>query len=119
MKVVCKNIVCKGRAFSVNQRQAQELERVVCPHCGHQGAMPKGETVTGEDVINQVIRWQDQVLYKKVFKHINTKKMPGTMAKQNEKKPRPRSRLAQPMEKQPRHEPVGKKKQFRIKPKRR
>ena len=120
MKVVCKNLVCKGRAFTINQRQAQQLDRIVCPHCGHQGAMPKGETLTGDEVVAQIDRWQDQVLYKKVFKHLNTKKLPDTMAKQQQRQkrqtpaPKERSAVKQPvhnLKDQPRH--------TRIRPRRR
>ena len=123
MKVICKNIVCKGRAFEVDQRQARQLDRVICPHCGHQGAMPKGETVTGGEVIEQVARWQKQVLYKKVFKHINKKKLPGSMDKQRQPAqktkgpPRPPMR-AQKKPAQPYKKTGKEKKNIRIKPRR-
>jgi hypothetical protein len=60
------------------------LDLVICPHCGHQGAMYYKDTVTGDELILQVMRWKEQVLYKDVFKHINSKKLPKTMAKQQE-----------------------------------
>jgi hypothetical protein len=82
MKVICKNILCKGRAFPIDPQQAQQMDRIICPHCGHEGAMPEKATVKGDEVIQQIVRWKDQVLYKNAFKYINTKKLPKTMAEQ-------------------------------------
>jgi hypothetical protein len=81
MKVLCKNILCKGKPFEIED--TEDLKNVTCPHCGNIGVMPDYHVVGSDEIIRQVTAWKDKVLYRDAFKVINYKKLPANMDQQS------------------------------------
>jgi hypothetical protein len=85
-KAYCKNLLCKMKPYTIQIADGidirNKLATIKCKHCNYIGMMLDKETLTKAEVVEQVKRWGDVVLYKKAFKAINYKKLPNSMNKQ-------------------------------------
>jgi len=85
-KVVCRNIVCKAKPFTIEYDQTTDLNKIKCLECGHVGVMWPDEFVTAEEIVQQISEWRNKVLYKNAFKYINYKKLPKTISQQQKRR---------------------------------
>lgn len=89
-KVWCKNLLCRSKPFKLDLVATQPIEKQLkigsCKHCGNVGLMLEKDKLTKDEIMDQVNRWGEVVLYKKAFKVINYKKLPNSITKQKEKR---------------------------------
>jgi len=78
-KVVCTNLLCNAKPYITDKK---DIRRAVCPHCGNVGAMPFGTVLSTDEILRQIKNWNDKVLFREAFKHVNYDKLPRSIEQQ-------------------------------------